>query len=176
MFGIDRQMSRIRRVMQVGDPPARALALQQLLVRARKDPGVHDEALRIFINSLQYVTEPLAATSAARGIALIAGADEGRRIWLYLLRHPRVDVAMHAALAIDDPDCVPGMLDALAVRPEFPIQISLIRTLGRLGDPVAMQAIVERLTNGELQTDAIQALEELGDARAIPALEPLLSD
>jgi HEAT repeat protein len=59
------------------------------------------------------------------------------------------------------------------------VKTDILDELGDLGDPSAFDQIVQGLDQhqpDEVRTDAIQALDTLGDKRAIPLLQPLLAD
>ncbi len=150
--------------------------MQSLLNEARKDSAIHAEALEIFEASLQTEQDPWTAMSAAWGVEHIAGPEEGRRVWLALLGHPRMAMAERVALSIDDPFYVPALLDVLQRRPELRVRIAAIRSLGRLRDVRAFAKIVECLAVPEFRSDAIQALGDLGDPHAIGHLEMLRGD
>src|SRR5205814_10016953 len=106
----------------------------------------------------------------------ILGPQQARATWLALLNRPAVNMVTRIALAIDDPSYAPALLELLQRRTETPIRAAAIRTLGRMKDPVALGAILDHLSTPELRTDAIEALGDLGDPRAIPHLEPLLDN
>ena len=52
----------------------------------------------------------------------------------------------------------------------------VIRKLGQLKDPAALPALLRFLDDPDYRGDAMQAISDLGDARAIPAIESLLND
>jgi HEAT repeat protein len=59
------------------------------------------------------------------------------------------------------------------------VKTDILGELGDLGDPSAFDQIVAGLDQhqpDEVRTAAIQALDSLGDKRALPLLQPLLSD
>ena len=85
-------------------------------------------------------------------------------------------MVVRVALSLTDVFYIPLLLELLHQRPEVSICTAAMRTLGRMQDPVALPVIVERLASPELRPHAIQALADLGDIRAIPALEPFLDD
>jgi HEAT repeat protein len=62
--------------------------------------------------------------------------------------------------------------------PEWIVQVSIIATLGELGDPRSFDLLQEALSsdNELVKTAAIGSLGELGDARAVSLLAPLASD
>ena len=58
--------------------------------------------------------------------------------------------------------------------PEWLVKVSIIATLGELGDPRSFQLLLSALSsdNSLIQTMAISALGELGNASAVPLLTP----
>lgn len=59
------------------------------------------------------------------------------------------------------------------------VKTDILDELGDLDDPSAFDQIVQGLDQhqpDEVRTEAIQALDTLGDKRAIPLLQPLLAD
>jgi HEAT repeat protein len=152
--------------------------LERLLLWARNDPAVHPAALRIFRAALADVREPWTALSTARGLDLLAPPDEARRAWLALLAHPLDAVVSSVALSAPHRSYAPVLAGLLETRSDPDLRQSIVRALGRLGDPDALAALVRQLGDGDAQLrgHAIEALRELGDARAIAHLEPLLAD
>ncbi len=150
--------------------------MQDLCEWAKRDGSIHAAALPIFRDGIENESEVLPATAAARGIGLIAGPAEGRLAVLKLANHPRATLAGQAVLLMKDPSYVPDLLDLLQRRSELEIQSAVVYMLGRSKNPVAFSPIVQRLAIPELRVRAIEALSELGDARAIPHLEGVLDD
>lgn len=144
--------------------------------RAQQTPAIHPEALELFRASVMAWPDYMTASYAARGIELIAGPAEGRKIWLALLNHPKAELAGAIAQSIKDVSYVPVLLELLERRPEWSIQLAAVRTLGRMKDRSAFEAIAKRLADRALRPHAVEALAELGDPRAIAHLEPLLRD
>ncbi|MBW4511900.1 MAG: HEAT repeat domain-containing protein [Scytonematopsis contorta HA4267-MV1] len=98
-----------------------------------------------------------------------------------LLSDPEPDVQAAAA------DCLGALkltaayddLEALYQNtPEWIVQVSIIATLGELGDPRSFDLLQQALSsdNELVKTAAIGSLGELGDARAVSLLAPLATD
>jgi hypothetical protein len=169
-------IGRIRAALQSADREARVKAIQELLVRARKDPAQHVDALEIFRGAIASETDPWSATRAAQGIELIGGIEAGREAWQSLLVSTRADMLASAAMSISNKAYAPLLLELLARRPEARVRICAVRTLGRMGDAAAFPALVSELADPAVRPHAIDALSELGEPLAIPQIEPLLSD
>jgi HEAT repeat protein len=98
-----------------------------------------------------------------------------------LLRDPEPDVQAAAA------DCLGALkltsaFDELQQlyhqTPEWIVQVSVIATLGELGDPRSFDLLQQALSsdNELVKTAAIGSLGELGDVRAVSLLAPLAND
>lgn len=168
-------LDEIKAAAMSGDAEARGRAMQALLVLVRHDPDAHQEAISIFKGALDHEHTPLAAISAARGIAHILGPAEGRRAWEQLLDHPREELAVAAAFLIDA-SMAGALLNALDRHGRPLVQIAAMRALGRLKHTPAIAPLVQRLSEPALCPHAIEALADLGDANAITHLKPLLDD
>jgi len=166
----------IKRDIRSPDQPTRGTSMAALYHHAQQTPAIHPEALELFRASVMAWPDYMTASYAARGIELIAGPAEGRKIWLALLNHPKAELAGAIAQSIKDVSYVPVLLELMERRPEWSIQLAAVRTLGRMKHPSAFDAIINRLNNRPLRPHVVEALAELGDPRAIPHLEPLLHD
>jgi len=154
----------------------RTRAVAALLYQAKQDASIHSAALEIFRGLLASAADYWTLSNAARGIELIAGVEEGRRVWSMLLNHPVAKVVADVASTMKDPFYFPVLLEIFERRRETVVQIAVMHKLSRIKLHEAFSAIVARLAAAELRPHAIVALEELGDARAIPFLEPYLKD
>jgi hypothetical protein len=94
-----------------------------------------------------------------------------------LLATSEPSVVSSAAL-LADASYAPVLLDLLARRREPELRTSLVRALGRMRDPGALEAIAACLRDPSpaMRGHAVEALAELNDARAIPQLASLRSD
>ena len=133
-------------------------------------------ALPIFREQLTAAPDGWTATNAARGIELVAGSAQGREAWTTLLASPRVAVVTHAALLTVDASFAPMLFALLEQRPETPVKSAALRALGRMPEALPYDAIVPFLGDPLLRADAVQALGDLGDARALPLLVDCLQD
>lgn len=149
--------------------------MQALLALARSDESVRQEALPIFLGAVAHEDAPAAALTAARGVGLIAGAEEGRRAWTQLIERAPIEVAASCASVVDV-SLAPVLLEALEKRQGLAIQVSFVRALGRLKHAPAFDAIVRRLGDGDVRPHAVEALGDLGDKRAVAHLTPLIAD
>jgi hypothetical protein len=168
-------LDQIRQSVASADAEARGRAMQDLLNLARKNKDVHQEALGIFMGALMNEQAPWAAISAARGVAFIAGEKEGRRAWRTLLDHPNVEMVAAVAAVVDASHGM-HLLQVLDGRAETAVQIPVVRALGRLKVVEAFDPIVKRLADRDVRPHAIEALADLGDARAVDHLKKHLTD
>lgn len=169
-------MDSITRDVHSDDQETRGRAMQALYFLAKKEPGMRDAALPIFRELLTTAPDGWTATNAARGIELVAGAGEGREAWRALLGSARVEVVTHAALLTVDASFAPLLLALLSHRTETPVKSAALRALGRMPESAPYDAIVPWLNDPRLRADAVQALGDLGDARALPLLVDCLQD
>jgi hypothetical protein len=169
-------LDQIRRDVLSATQGIRGYAMQSLLMQCRADSALHAAALPIFQAHVFTAPDYMTAANAARGIELIAGPDEGRKVWITLLNRGDAKFAAEIATATKDVFYVPALLRMLESRPDFAIQTAVMRTLGRMKDAQAFAPIAARLADRSLRPHAIEALSDLGDRRAIPHIEPLLKD
>ncbi len=149
--------------------------MQALLALARNDEGVRQEALAIFLGAVAHEDAPAAALIAAHGVAVLAGADEGRSAWTRLIERAPIEIAASCASVVDA-SLAPVLLDVLEKRQGLAIQVSFVRALGRMKYAPAFDAIVRRLNDAEVRPHAVVALGDLGDKRAVGHLTRLLAD
>jgi HEAT repeat protein len=166
----------IKRDIRSPDQPTRGTSMAALYHHAQQNSAIHQEALELFRASVMAWPDYMTASNAARGIELIAGPVEGRKIWLALLNQSKAELAGAIAQSLKDVSFVPVLLELIDRRPEWSIQLAAVRTLGRMKDRAAFDAIRKRLADRGLRPHAVEALGELGDPRAIADLEPLLTD
>lgn len=140
----------IKAKLASSDPEVRGRAMQGLLDVVRKDARVHQEALAIFMGAIEHEAAPWAMVSAARGVACIAGEQEGRRAWRRLLNHPH-DEVVGAAVSVVDAAMAPAQLEVLERRTDKTVQIPALRVLGRLKYAPSFDAIVQRLREPALR-------------------------
>lgn len=132
------------------------------------------------------LTDPNARIRYAAVSLLDTVGGEERAACLELLRDrlyndPEVDVKAAAADAIGGLQLKEAFDDLLQVyqqTSEWLIQVSIVATLGDLGEPRGFDLLQEVLSSGNdlLITIAISALGELGDPRAVPLLAPFAAD
>lgn len=176
MFRQPPTIDSIRQDVHSADQETRGRAMQALYFLAKKEPGMRATALPIFRELLTTAPDGWTATNAARGIELVAGDAEGRAAWATLLASPIIGVVTHAALLTSDTAFAPTLLALLTERTETPVRSAAIRALGRMKGALPYDAITGLLDDPVLRSDAVQALGDLGDARALPLLVPCLQD
>lgn len=176
MYQPSRNLAQIERDLCSADQGLRVRVSWELLDWSRKDAGVRAKALPIFQNVVEQRLDAPTVNNAIRGIGEIACPDAAWTIRLSLFDDPRDDFVRGVVMAIDDSRYVQPLLGLLAKRSDDAVQMTLIRTLGRLKDPAAFDAIVSFLSHPTLTADTIEALGDLGDPRAIPYVKPFLSD
>jgi HEAT repeat protein len=101
----------------------------------------------------------LVARGAAVVPAIVAALDRGRAIPLWTA----------VLVALEDDNRVPALIAHLD-HPNHGVTATLIRALGRCGDPAALESLLAELGRGRHLLAAVTALGELGMAQAIPAL------
>jgi hypothetical protein len=154
----------------------RSCALQELLGWVEKDPRSHPKVLPIFRAALGVENAPWGIVSAVQGIEHMVGGEEAKSAWLWVLTHSDGSIVVQATSCLTDHSYAPVLLDLLAHRPEIEVRNAAIRALGRLQYVEALPVILPLLGPEETRWDAIESLSNLGDARAIPYLEPYLND
>jgi HEAT repeat protein len=169
-------LEQLKRDLASGDAGVRGSAVNRLFAQVQQDPTVHAQALEIYHAMLRSPRDPFDVTSGIRGIEHIAGTAQGRQLRLAMFDNPRAELVRAVVGTITDPSYVPELVALLHRRTEEAIRVMVIRVLGRLRDPAALPAIVQYLPNPKLRPDAVEALGDLGDARAIPYLQGLLND
>ena len=169
-------VNQIRQDLQSPHQEIRVRAMQTLLLAVQKDASLLSAAMPIFQQSIRTEQDPSTAIYAARGIKVLAGPDEARTAWLTLLTHPNPKMVAGAARAVDDPCLAPILMELADRRPELPIRISALRTLGRLKDPFTLPVLLKSLDDPALRPHAAEALGDFGDPGVIPSLQRLLQD
>lgn len=163
----------------IGSPnqAERVLAMQDLSMWAERDARTHAQLLPIFKRAVVEEPDRWTAIHAARGLARAGGPEAGRRAWLALLARDDADTVAATAYAMSgDALFAPDLIELLQRRPELTIRHAVLRSLGRMRVPEALPLLLDAISVPELRPDVVQAMEDLGDPRAIPALESLLSD
>jgi anti-sigma factor ChrR (cupin superfamily) len=90
-----------------------------------------------------------------------------------------IDVAKLADDGVPKPQIASTLGYMLHDENSVEVKTDILNQLGDLGDPAAFDQIVPTLDQhqpDEVRTAAIEALDSLGDKRAIPLLQPLLTD
>jgi HEAT repeat protein len=159
-----------------GDERVRSDAAQRLLSWVKTDARIHPRALPAFQAAAAAAADGLTAINAAAGVEYIAGKAAAEPLWQALLHHSDEQVVVCAAFELTDPSFATTMLELLNNRPELRIRCAAIRALGRMKAPGFFEILVAQLAQNETQITAIEALEDFGELRAIPYLEPFLSD
>jgi len=170
------RLEQIKHDLHSEQPEVRGSAMQRLHLWAKKDHGIHSAALPIFRAAVESEQDPWTATTAAAGIATIAGQAEGRSALYALLNHARPEMVARVALSLTEIADIPLLIELLQKRPELLIRTAALRALGSLQDPLALPALLACLASPDLRGHAIQALADLGDPQAIPSLEPYQND
>jgi len=166
----------IKRDVLSPDPYTRGSAMQALSMRAREDASVHAMALPIFRAAIAEPKDAWSIGSALAGIRAISGDGECRAAAVRLLELPDSSLVSRIVLWMSDPMFAGDLIAIMRRRLEAPIQTAAMRVLGRMRAVEAFDLIFDNLSKRELRCDAIEALGELGDARAIALLEPLVAD
>jgi len=170
------RLEQIKHDLHSDQQEVRGAAMQRLHLWAKADRGIHSAALPIFWAAIETEQDPWTATTAARGIETVAGPAEGQRACHALLNHSQPKMVSRVVLSLVDVSNIPLLLRLLNEHQDVRVQTAVIRTLGRMQNPVVLPVIVERLASPDLRAQAIQALADLEDPQAIPFLEPYLND
>jgi hypothetical protein len=129
--------------------------------------------------------DPRVRSEAARSLARVSG-DRAVRLLLTVLDDPDEPVRSAAAEALGTAggrEVVPALLDRLGVETEAPVQIDILRSLGRIGDPRAVHSVSRRATAGsfsvghtDVRLAALRALWALGTPEARTVVMQALED
>jgi HEAT repeat protein len=121
-------------------------------------------------NAVTAITRLLAdSESTVRIAAAEALANLGQRKWLKRVKGAPEDFERLGESK--DPDVFDALMDALNARRDYYSFEGAIVALGRLGDPRALEPLVQILEHPSFALDAARALGKLGDPRAV---EPLI--
>ena len=119
-----------------------------------------------------------ALVAAEAAIALGRLFDPRARDALRRLVHVEdADLRTRAAVSLArlrDPEAVPGLLDTLRLTTDTYEREESVRWLGRLQNPIALEPLIELLTEFRFRLLSIIALGHLGDQRAYSYLVDIL--
>jgi hypothetical protein len=158
------------------DRTTREAAVEELLARAEKEPGIRGDVLAIFQRALTQTDDSLVAFQALQGIGRIAGSEAAADSLSDFLSRAPANTAASLALRIHSPAYEMPLIRTLAQRPEPQVRVAVTRALGRLQTPGVLSTLVGYLDSSELRPHVIEALRELNDPQAIPYLQPMLAD
>jgi HEAT repeat protein len=178
VFGFGK-LIKIESDLQSGDLDTRTLAMLGLVRLVEKDRWVRRRALGLFEAAVDEARDPCVMAPALRGIEIVAGAEAARGHRLRLLGDPRPVMVAAATLDLKDAAFAPVLIDLLRRHTDLPLRETLVRTLGRMRGASGVDlcaVLVECLGDAALRPHAVEALGDLGDVRAMPALERLLED
>jgi len=139
------------------------------------DPAVAFELVQPLINDkntrVRYAAVSMMDVVGTQDLAVSLKVLRGR------LSDPEPDVQAAAADALGALKLTEAYDDLQQLyqdTPEWLVKVSIIATLGELGEPRSFELLLSALSsdNGLIQTMAISALGELGNASAIPLLIP----
>jgi arylsulfatase A-like enzyme len=157
-------------VLDDGAPAASRAEAARLLGRL-EDPSVRGPLAEAL-----HAPHPEVATEAAIALGNL-GDDRARASLRALVRHADGDVRTRAGLALGelrDPAALPGLLEAARGARTRADRRHAVYLLGRIGDPRAVDALVDLLAELPLRRVAIDALGHIGDPRAHAPLLDLL--
>lgn len=124
------------------------------------------------------LTDDDALVAAESAISLGRLYDPRARDALRRLVHVEdADLRTRAAVSLArlrDPDAVPGLLDTLRLTTDVYEREESVRWLGRLQNPIALEPLIELLTEFRFRHLSIVALGHLGDLRAYSYLVDIL--
>jgi arylsulfatase A-like enzyme len=127
---------------------------------------------------MQAMADEDALISAEAAISLGRLYDPRARDALRRLVHVEdADLRARAAVSLArlrDPDAVPGLLDTLRLTTDTYEREESVRWLGRLRNPIALEPLIELLTEFRFRLLSIIALGQLGDPRAYSHLVDIL--
>jgi HEAT repeat protein len=151
------------------------------------DPVVVRTALRLLADQEQLTENDVRPLLAAGNPAARATATSYLRktaasaVPAVLFSDPDPSVVRQAILAageIADRQAVPHLLQLLAASGDPDLRTMIVRILGRLADPAALDVLIAETaaTDAFTRLEAARALGQLADPRAEPALKGLLTD
>ena len=123
---------------------------------------------------------PQQVRAGALRASILIRKEKGLPLMLEALRgddYVLVGAALRAAQEIACPSITKPLMDELGSLPTDK-QILVINTLAKRADPAVLPALFEAAKSGEkaVRLEAIRALPEIGDAKAVPVLKELLND
>jgi HEAT repeat protein len=173
---LDARLSVIEKGLASEKDMTRCHAMQSLLALVKEDKGIGAEALPMIRRALERARDPWVTTMALEGLELIAGKQEARRARDLLLFGGKGNIAKAVVLAMRDPGEYSVLIDLLSRSTDEKVCISAIRMLGRFRNPAGLPVLVGLLGKSNFCPHVVEALGELGDARAIPFLVRHLED
>ena len=176
MANLDARLSAIEKDLVSEKELTRCHAMQGLLRWVKEDKGIYSAALPLFWAALAQPRDPWVTTLALEGLEMIAGKQEARKARDLLLFGGKGNIAKAVVLAMRDPEEYSVLIDLLSRSTDEEVCISAIRMLGRFRNPAALSVLVELMSKANLCSHIVEALGELGDARAIPFLKRHLED
>ncbi|HSA60963.1 MAG TPA: HEAT repeat domain-containing protein [Nitrospiraceae bacterium] len=159
---------------RVLDPLVRALRSQDWIVRMHaakalgriKDPKSIQSLIPLLQDKVKAVREETSSTLAAIGEAAIPAL-------LDTLTHQDWLVRLHAVESLGktkSQKAVEPLLSALFNDGDSAVREDVIRALGEIGDPQAVEFLFTAMKEPGLRTLAVEALGRIGDRRAVPVL------
>lgn len=150
-------------------PRTQDSALAELLLKTallRADP----ELAPLLADAVANLDEPLRSQLLAQGLTRL-GLDSAR----LLVKDPRLQVRIAAVSALSHFGPAAGEdLRKLLQAEEMSVVVAALRGLGELADSqdtLAIMAMSERISAHEVRKEAIWALGQIGDPRALPVLD-----
>lgn len=159
---------------RVLDPLVAALGSHDWIVRMHaakalgriKDARAIEPLIPLLQDKVKAVREETAAALAAIGNPALPSL-------LDALKHSEWLVRLHAVEALGktrSAEAVEPLLWALFNDHDQAIREDVVRALGQLGDPRAMEFLIMAMKDPGLRTLAVEALGKIGDRRAVPVL------
>jgi HEAT repeat protein len=173
---LDARLSAIEKGLASEKELARCNAMQSLLALVKEDQGIGVEALPMIRGAVERARDPWVTAMALEGLEVIAGKQEARKERDSLLFGGKANIAKAVVLAMRDPGEYSVLIDLLSRSTDEEVCFSAIRMLGRFRNPAALPVLVGLLAKSSFCPHIVEALGELGDARAIPFLERHLED
>jgi HEAT repeat protein len=155
---------------------SRCNAMQSLLALVKQDKGIGVEALPMIRGALERARDPWVTAMALAGLEVIAGKQEARIARDLLLFGGKGNIAKAVVLSMRDAGEYAVLIDLLSRSTDEEVCISAIRMLGRFRNPAALPVLAGLMSKANFCPHVVEALGELGDARAIPFLVRHLED
>ena len=169
------KLADVRRGLASPDAEARGHTLHLLYICIDRQPELHAAAREIFRYAVEHETTGWVVITGLMGLEQLDGPDAVRQHWRRLLTQPDALAAGRAAMSAKHPSHLPMLLELLDKRPDFFFRRGVVYALGCMREPSVIPLLIRLGEDVAMQPSVVQALGDIGDTRAIPWLQTLVS-